>query len=173
MRRVSFDDQHCSVARALDLVGDWWTLMIVRDVSLGLYRFDEIQTDLGISRNVLTDRLEMLVAGDILERRNIARSGTRYEYRLTDKGRDLQPVLTALMRWGDRWNPDPDSPYTQLIHTDCDHVTELLPSCANCGEVVEVGHLSSRPGPDFTDDPEHPINRARAAHAARADGGSA
>ena len=161
MRRVSFSDEHCSVARALDLVGDWWTLMIVRDLSLGLRRFDQIQADLGISRNVLTERLEMLVDNEIVSRTNIARTGTRYEYRLTEKGRDLIPVLFALIEWGDKWNPDPRAPYTEIVHTVCDHVTVPVPTCSHCGEVVHHGELTSRPGPAWIDDPDHPIARAR------------
>lgn len=161
MKRVSFSDAHCSIARTLELVGDWWTLMIVRDLTLGLRRFDEIQADLGISRNVLTDRLEMLVTTDIATRHNIARTGTRYEYRLTEKGRDLYPVLDAMVQWGDKWAPDADGPYTELVHTTCDHVTHLELTCSHCGELVTRDELSSRPGPAFIDDPDHPIARAR------------
>ena len=98
VKRVSFDAMPCSIAQTLEVVGEWWTLLIVRDVSLGLRRFEEIQDDLGISRNILTDRLNKLVDDEILYRTNIATTGTRYDYRLTDKGRDLLPVLLALMQ---------------------------------------------------------------------------
>ena len=91
VKRVSFDAMPCSIAQTLEVVGEWWTLLIVRDVSLGLRRFEEIQDDLGISRNILTDRLNKLVDDEILYRTNIATTGTRYDYRLTDKGRDLLP----------------------------------------------------------------------------------
>jgi DNA-binding HxlR family transcriptional regulator len=170
MKRISFDEMSCSVAQALEVVGEWWTLLIVRDVSLGLRRFDEIQEDLGISRNVLTDRLNKLVDEEILYRTNIAASGTRYDYRLTDKGLDLIPVLLALMAWGDRWVEQTDGPYTQIVHTACGHVTRPGLICSHCGETIPLDELRSRPGPAFTDDPGHPINRARRARGRAAEG---
>ena len=167
MKRVSFDAMPCSIAQTLEVVGEWWTLLIVRDVSLGLRRFEEIQDDLGISRNILTDRLNKLVDEEILYRTNIATTGTRYDYRLTDKGRDLLPVLIALMRWGDRWAAHPGGRFTEMVHTRCGHVTEPELTCSHCHEVIELDDLRSRPGPAFEDDPAHPVVRARLARAAR------
>ena len=163
MKRVSFDAMPCSIAQSLEVVGEWWTLLIVRDVSLGLRRFEEIQDDLGISRNILTDRLNKLVDDEILYRTNIATTGTRYDYRLTDKGRDLVPVLLALMQWGDRWAAHPGGPFTEMVHTTCGHVTEPELTCSHCGEVIDLDDLRSRPGAAFADDPAHPIVRARRA----------
>ena len=97
MKRVSFDGMSCSIARSLETIGEWWTPLIVREVFWGRRRFDEIQGDLGISRNILTDRLTTLVDDGVFERRNIAQTGTRWEYHLTEKGRDLFPVLMALL----------------------------------------------------------------------------
>ena len=163
MKRVSFDTMHCSIAQALEVVGEWWTPLIIRDVSLGLRRFEQIQSDLGISRNILTDRLNKLVDDDILFRTNIAASGTRCDYRLTAKGLDLMPVLIALMQWGDRWAVGPEGPYTELIHTTCDHVMHPQPTCDHCGEVVTPSTTRSRPGPAYADDPTHPLARSAAA----------
>jgi DNA-binding HxlR family transcriptional regulator len=98
-----YEGQNCSIARALEVVGERWTLLIVRDVFLGLRRFDDLQENLGIARNVLTDRLNRLVEQGILERVRYSERPPRYEYRLTDKGRELNVALTALRQWGDKY----------------------------------------------------------------------
>src|SRR5687767_5069851 len=103
MRRTSFADMNCSIAQALEVVGEWWTLLILRDVFLGVRRFDDFQKRLGIARNVLADRLDTLVERGILERRPYQDRPPRDEYVLTEKGRDLLPVIHALREWGDRW----------------------------------------------------------------------
>jgi len=102
MRR-RFDDQRCSVAQSLEIIGDWWTLLIIRDAFLGVRRFADFEARLGISKNILTRRLAHLVEHGVLERVDAGRHGQRYEYVLTAKGRDLFTVLTALRQWGDRW----------------------------------------------------------------------
>jgi DNA-binding HxlR family transcriptional regulator len=96
-----YEGQNCSIARALEIVGERWTLLIVRDAFLGVRRFEQFQDSLGIARNVLTDRLNRLVEADILERVLYSERPERYEYRLTKKGRDLNIALTALRQWGD------------------------------------------------------------------------
>ena len=103
MRKASFADMHCSIAQSLEIVGEWWTLLILRDAFLGVRRFDDFVERLGISRNVLTNRLDTLVAAGILERRPYDEARGRYDYLLTDKGRALWPVMTALRQWGDEW----------------------------------------------------------------------
>lgn len=103
MYRKRFDEMECSIARALDEVGEWWTLLIVRECTQGSRRFDEFQSGLGIARNVLTARLERLLELEILERFPLAERANTYGYRLTAKGADLYPVLVALMQWGDKW----------------------------------------------------------------------
>lgn len=101
-----YKGQNCSIARALEIVGERWTLLIIRDVFLGLRRFDEIRDNLGIARNVLTDRLARLVDEGILERTAYSERPVRYEYRLTKKGQDLRIALTALRQWGDEYLVD-------------------------------------------------------------------
>jgi DNA-binding HxlR family transcriptional regulator len=101
-----YENQNCSIARALEIVGERWTLLIVRDVFLGLRRFDELQESLGIARNVLTDRLNRLVDEGILERLPYSERPPRYEYRLTTKGLELNVALTALRQWGDKYRSD-------------------------------------------------------------------
>lgn len=110
MRRKSYADMNCSVAQALELVGDPWTLLIVRDVFWGHHRFGEFQDRLGIARNTLTDRLGVLVDADILSKRAYQSNPERFEYRLTEKGRALAPVIITLMQWGDEWSDLPEPP---------------------------------------------------------------
>ena len=103
MSRKRFDGMPCSIARALDLVGDWWTLLIIREAFLGIRRFADYRDHLGIARNILADRLRKLVAEGILTKQPKTAPERGHEYRLTEKGRDLWPVLTALRLWGDKW----------------------------------------------------------------------
>ncbi len=106
MRRKTFARMNCSIARALELVGEWWTMLILREAFLGTQRFHDFQQNLGIARNILSARLKKLVARGILERIAAPGGGRRFEYRLTTKGRAFFPVLMALMQWGDHWSPD-------------------------------------------------------------------
>lgn len=157
MKRVSFDGMPCSIARSLETIGEWWTPLIVREVFFGRRRFDEIQRDLGISRNILTDRLATLVDDAVLERRNIAQSGTRWEYHLTEKGRDLFPVLVALMQWGDKWAADPKGPPVLFEHRGHDHDIDPAFVCRTCGEELRSEALRARRAPGWEDAPDHPL----------------
>ena len=103
MGRTRLDHMDCGVAQALDILGDWWTLLVVRDAFFGVRRFRDFQADLGIAKNVLSQRLQHLVEHEILERIDVGEHGTRYEYQLTEKGEALLPVLTALREWSDDW----------------------------------------------------------------------
>src|SRR3954465_8541154 len=103
MLKRDYEGQNCSIARALEVVGERWTLLIVRDVFLGLRRFDQLQENLGIARNVLTDRLNRLLDEGILGRVRYSERPERFEYRLTPKGRDLQIALAGLRQWGDEY----------------------------------------------------------------------
>ncbi|KAA1172817.1 helix-turn-helix transcriptional regulator [Marinobacter salinexigens] len=108
MARKRFDDSNCSVARALNEVGDWWSLLIVLHAMYGTRRFVDFQQQLGIAKNILGDRLTRLVDNDVLRKVDVGEHGSRFEYRLTEKGRDLFPVVIALRQWGDKWNPAPE-----------------------------------------------------------------
>jgi DNA-binding HxlR family transcriptional regulator len=101
--RTRFQDENCAVARALEVLGDWWTLLVVREAFLGTRRFADFEEHLGISKNVLTHRLGHLVEHGVLARVDAGVHGTRYEYELTPMGKDLVTVVTALRQWGDRW----------------------------------------------------------------------
>ncbi|MER5778196.1 winged helix-turn-helix transcriptional regulator [Streptomyces sp. NPDC002039] len=102
-QRTHLGDADCSIAQALDVVGDWWTLLVVRDAARGVHRFEEFQRELGVSRKVLTERLKLLVEAGVLTREPYQERPVRHEYRLTPRGRGLLPVLVALQDWGDAW----------------------------------------------------------------------
>jgi DNA-binding HxlR family transcriptional regulator len=147
VRRTSFEDMTCSVARTLEVVGEWWSLLIVRDAILGVRRFDDFQQRLGISRNILTQRLQRLVDQGVLARVPYQDNPPRFEYRLTPKGEDLWLVLGAMRQWGDKWEPLDEGPSTHLVHTTCGEHTTIVPTCAQCGEVLERTELRLIPGP--------------------------
>ena len=146
VQRTSFEDVTCSVAQCLDIVGEWWSLLIVRDAFLGVTRFDDFQARLGISRNILTQRLNRLVEGEILKRVRYSDHPPRSEYRLTAKGRDLWHVITAMRQWGDRWAA-PDGTPLQIRHTACGHVVTAVPACSHCGEPLDARSVTAVPGP--------------------------
>jgi DNA-binding HxlR family transcriptional regulator len=140
MKRHTFADSVCPIARSLDVVGEWWTFLILRNVVLGgPARFDGLQRSLGISPNVLSSRLSRLVNEGILARQPY--SGRRHEYVATDKGRELLPVLVSLAAWGQRW-VEGDPEMNVLLH-DGDHPVEPVLHCATCDTPIE--HLRSRP----------------------------
>ena len=141
----------CSIQRTLDVIGDRWTLLILRDVFRGVRRFTRIQSDLGIARNLLADRLAALVSSGVVEKVPYQDRPIRHEYRLTAKGRALSPALMALMRWGDEWCVDGGAP-TELVHDECDTRLELQPWCTGCNAPVDPTHIRSRPGPGRTPD---------------------
>jgi DNA-binding HxlR family transcriptional regulator len=148
MRRTSFEDMNCSVARTLEVVGEWWSLLIVRDAILGVRRFDDFQQRLGISRNILTQRLNRLVEQDVLERVPYQDNPPRHEYRLTPKGRDLWLVLSAMRQWGEKWEPLEGGPASVLEHASgCGKTMQVVPTCSECGAVVSRDDLRLVPGP--------------------------
>jgi DNA-binding HxlR family transcriptional regulator len=150
VQRTSFEDVNCSVAQCLEVVGEWWSLLIVRDALFGVSRFDDFQARLGISRNVLNQRLSRLVAEGVLERVAYQDHPPRYDYRPTAKGVDLWTVVDAMRRWGDRWAA-PAGPPVDLVHRTCGHRTEVVPTCSACGEVIEPADARPVPGPGATD----------------------
>jgi DNA-binding HxlR family transcriptional regulator len=139
-----YDGQVCSIARSLELVGDRWTLLIVRDLVLGLKRFDELQGSLGVASNVLADRLTRLTDEGIVERVRYSERPERFEYRLTEKGRELRLVLLALMQWGDR-HVSEQPPRIARRRSDRSRVSVGL--VAADGSPVSPGDLELVPGP--------------------------
>jgi DNA-binding HxlR family transcriptional regulator len=134
----------CSIARTLEVIGDRWTMLILRDAFRGVRRFDAFQRDLGIARNLLTDRLTKLVEHGVLEKQLYQDHPPRYEYRLTRKGIDLSPALVALMRWGDKWLADGEPPVS-LLHDRCGEPLDQAFVCWTCDETVTpLGIRSNR-----------------------------
>jgi DNA-binding HxlR family transcriptional regulator len=146
MERKSFAGMHCSVAQCLEVVGEWWSMLILRDAFLGVTRFDDFQERLGISRNILNQRLNHLVERGVLDKVLYSEHPPRYDYRLSDKGRDLWPVLTAMRQWGDCYQA-PDGPPLQLIHKACGEISDAVMVCAGCGELIGPRDVRAVPGP--------------------------
>ena len=136
----------CSVAKTLEVVGERWSLLILRDAFYGVRRFDDFQADLGVARNILTDRLKKLVERGVLERRRYEERPPRYEYKLTEKGRDLLPVVLSMMRWGNRWETSGEPPVT-LSHMTCGHETEPVTVCSHCGDPLQLHNVRAEPIP--------------------------
>jgi DNA-binding HxlR family transcriptional regulator len=160
----SYDNQDCSVAATLELVGERWTLLIVRELLLGVHRFSDLQADLGVARNVLQARLARLVEHGIVERRRYQDHPPRDGYRLTDKGLDLWPAVVTLMQWGDRHVPRPGGPPVTLTHRGCGGELDSHLTCAHCG--AKLGPRDVWAAPGQTAGPDHPLRRRHAPHRA-------
>lgn len=152
MKRTPFGDWSCSVARTVDIVGDWWTPLVLREAFLGTRRFDAFQKHLGIGRNILTQRLNRLVDEGILVRRPYQDRPVRHEYVLTDKGRDLYGIIAAMTAWGDRWAATDDGPPLLFTHTPCGHEMHAEVVCGHCREELRVREVRARPGPGLDAD---------------------
>jgi DNA-binding HxlR family transcriptional regulator len=145
MRQTSFADFHCSLARTLDAVGDWWAPLILRDLFVGIRRFDELVEDLGISRNLLTDRLANLIEHGVVDTSHYSDHARRVEYHLTESGRELATVLMALTAWGDRWQTPAGGAPIWFRHRD--HRCEPQVACGTCHEPIDAADITFRPGP--------------------------
>jgi len=146
MRRTSFADMNCSVAQSLEVVGEWWTPLILRDAFMGVRRFEQFQTRLGIARNVLASRLESLVEHGIFKEVQYQDRPVRFEYVLTSKGSELWTVLTMLRQWGDKWLA-PDGAPVEAVHQTCGHVSHATLTCSACGETLKSTDVTLRHGP--------------------------
>jgi DNA-binding HxlR family transcriptional regulator len=146
MRRKSFEAMNCSVAQTLEVIGEWWTMLIIRDCFMGVTRFDEFRQRLGIAGNILTDRLEHLVDRGVLVRVPYQSNPVRHDYRLTEKGKELWLVLMAMRQWGDRWEAPEGAPVL-IEHTSCRHQMIVLATCSACGEPIDTRSARAIPGP--------------------------
>ncbi|RKS10806.1 HxlR family transcriptional regulator [Nocardiopsis sp. Huas11] len=145
MSRHRFAEFACSLARSLDVVGDTWTPLILRDVFLGVDTFNDIVRDLGLSRALLTDRLALLVREGVLDEVEYSERPRRVRYTLTESGRELVPILVALTQWGDRWRSGGQAP-VEFTH-DCGAPLESGVTCDACGSRLTSESLTPRPGP--------------------------
>jgi DNA-binding HxlR family transcriptional regulator len=153
MTRAALDEMNCSIARTLDVIGDAWTPLILRDIALGITRFDAIQRNLGISRKVLSGRLAALVEHGVLARTPYQDKPARYDYRPTEKGADLAFVLLAMRAWGDRWAFGEEGPPVLLRHEACGALVDVVPACSNCGERLSPRDITPLRGPGFEPGP--------------------
>ena len=152
MKRSSFADWNCSVAQSLEVIGEWWTLLIIRDAFLGVTRFEAFHERLGIARNILAARLDTLSEAGVFERRCYDEARSRYDYVLTDKGRALWPVLVSILRWGDEWIAGPGHEPLALVHRSCGETMHPVLVCEHCAEPVQARDVKAIPGPGSTDD---------------------
>jgi DNA-binding HxlR family transcriptional regulator len=161
-----YKNQVCSVAGALEVVGERWSLLIVREILLGVRRFDELQADLEIARNVLQARLTRLIDEGVLEKRLYQERPKRYEYRLTEKGLDLWPTIVALLQWGDKHAAPAAGPPVLLHHRDCGGAVDEHRICTACGARLSVRDVRASVGPGARQD--HPLARRVARGSERA-----
>ena len=147
MKTSKFSQMNCSLAQTLDVIGERWTLLILRDVFFGLSRFDEFQQSLGIARNILSERLKLLVSESILVRRPVPGDGRRFAYYLSDKGRDLQPILLAMTQWGDRWKGSPAGTRIEFIDRKSRQPIRTMRPQAADGRNLEPEDIRARAGP--------------------------
>jgi DNA-binding HxlR family transcriptional regulator len=154
VRWSDIGEQICPIARALSVVGDRWALLVLREAFLGTRRFEDFQERTGAARNVLSHRLEKLVEHGVLERRPYQERPTRHEYRLTEKGLDLYPVMMALVRCGDRWLGDGRGRPIEHHHKACGHAMHMEAVCSECGERLDPRAVEVRLGPALRADPD-------------------
>ncbi|MBO3750813.1 helix-turn-helix transcriptional regulator [Streptosporangiaceae bacterium NEAU-GS5] len=147
MQRTQFGDMACSIARTLDVIGEPWSPLVLRNIYVGINRFDQIQQSLGISRKVLAERLKWLVDNDVLERREYNARPPRYEYALTAKGTDLVAVLMVMVRWGDRWTAGDAGPPMLYRHHTCGQISHVELHCSVCDQPMHARNVDVLPGP--------------------------
>jgi DNA-binding HxlR family transcriptional regulator len=146
MKHDELEDLYCSVARTWSVIGERWTMMILRECFRGERRYDHFRSKLGLGSNVLNDRLRVLVSEGVLSRVQYQDHPARYEYRLTSKGADLYPVLVCLVAWGDKYKND--IPPMRLIHRKCGHAAAPRMTCGHCGQTVSWREMTAEFQPD-------------------------
>jgi DNA-binding HxlR family transcriptional regulator len=144
MQRTDTSTWPCTIARSVNVLGDGWNLLLIREACLGVRRFDDFQRALGIGRNILTARLNRLVEEGLLDRVAYQDHPPRHEYRLTAKGREVYPILAAMAAWGDRWLTDEEGSPLQLHHTACAHDMHAVVVCSECAAPLEVREVRAR-----------------------------
>jgi len=149
MRWLDYDTDNCSVQRTLDVIGEKWTILVLREAFNGVRRFDQIRDHVGVSEAVLADRLRKLVTANVLEAVPYREPGqrTRKEYHLTAKGTDLHPVMIALLAWGDRHCTDPEGPALSVTHRDCGEAVEAVVQCRAGHRIESLRDSMTAPGP--------------------------
>jgi len=163
MTRNKLDILNCSIANALDLIGEWWTILILREAFFGTRRFEDFQQHLGIARNILTARLRKLCDSGVLERTPIKKGAKRHEYRLTQMGRDLQPTLIALTQWGDRWlHATTGAPVKFIERATGEEIADVSVQTKD-GRKLQARDLAMVPGPGATEETKERLHLLRIA----------
>jgi DNA-binding HxlR family transcriptional regulator len=147
MQRTDFGAMACSIARTLDVIGEPWSPLVLRNVYIGITRFEQLQQSLGISRKVLTERLKWLVDKGVLERREYSGRPPRHEYALTQQGTELCDLLLVMVRWGDRWLAGEAGPPVLYRHHACGEISHVELSCSVCGEPMRATDVDVLVGP--------------------------
>ncbi len=147
MQRTDYGQLACSIARTLDVIGEPWSPLILRDVYVGITRFDQLQTELGISRKVLNERLKWLVERRVLRRKQYCEHPPRFEYVLTDQGRELCDLLLVMVAWGDRWTAGAAGPPVLYRHHHCGQISSVELHCSVCGTPMRATDIDVLPGP--------------------------
>ncbi|WP_433685323.1 winged helix-turn-helix transcriptional regulator [Nocardia sp. CA-119907] len=149
MKRTSLANWPCSLARTMDLLGDWWTPLVLREAFYGIRRFDEFQQELGIARNTLSERLRRLVAAGLMDKCVYETMPVRYEYLLTESGRDFYGVIATMTAWGDRWLAGEAGPPIVARHDTCGHDADAEVVCSHCKQPLASNDVTPRPGPGY------------------------
>jgi DNA-binding HxlR family transcriptional regulator len=149
MQRTDTSDWPCTIARSASILGDHWNLLLIRQACQGTRRFGDFQAALGVGRNILSQRLGGLVEQGLLARVEYQRKPPRYEYRLTDKGREVYPILAAMAAWGDRWLTGPEGTPLVLHHASCGHDMRAEVKCSECGGLLDVREIRASRGPGY------------------------
>ena len=145
MRWSEIDQQDCSVAQALSVVGDRWTMLILKEAFMRVRRFEDFLVRTGAPRPLLAERLKTLVDDGVLEKRLYSERPDRFEYRLTEKGLDLWPVLISLLRWGDKWMTGKEGPPVEVRHKTCGHAVHPELACPECGDWLQATDMEAKP----------------------------
>jgi DNA-binding HxlR family transcriptional regulator len=147
MKWSQINEQSCSIARSAAIFGDRWTLLILRDIFWKVTKFSELQKSLGITKHRLSDRLNRLVDSGVLYKDLYDENRQHFEYKLTEKGLDLYPIMLAIVNWGDKWEGDLDGPPVHYFHTTCGEAGTAHVACSICGEAMNVNNTSGALGP--------------------------
>jgi DNA-binding HxlR family transcriptional regulator len=149
VKRTDTSDWPCTIARSVDVLGDHWNLLIIRQACLGTRRFDDFQAALGTGRNILSQRLGRLVDEGLLTRVEYQANPPRHEYRLTDRGREVYPILAAMAAWGEKWLTGPEGTPLILHHTACHHDMHAIVVCSECAQPLDVRQVQAKAGPGY------------------------